>query len=79
MSNRIDGRKSRKERETELRRQIIIEAAEKLFLSEGYENTTMDEIARLSEYSKGTLYKYFKSKDELYLAIGIKTYELIVT
>ncbi|MFX0075922.1 MAG: TetR/AcrR family transcriptional regulator [Candidatus Hermodarchaeota archaeon] len=78
MSNRNSSKKSRKERETELRRQIIIEAAERLFLSEGYEKTTMDEIARQSEFSKGTLYNYFKSKDELYLAIGIKTYELIV-
>lgn len=38
----------------------------------------MDEIANQSEYSKGTLYKYFKSKDELYLAIGIKAYDLIL-
>ncbi|MFX0049611.1 MAG: TetR/AcrR family transcriptional regulator [Candidatus Hermodarchaeota archaeon] len=78
MSKRNNTKKSREERETELRQQIILEAAEKLFLSEGYEKTTMDEIARQSEYSKGTLYKYFKSKDELYLAIGIKAYELIV-
>jgi AcrR family transcriptional regulator len=71
-------KKSRKEREKELRERIILETAEKLFLSEGYDKTTMDEIARQSEFSKGTLYNYFSSKDELYLAIGIKAYDLII-
>lgn len=78
MDTQKDSKKSRKQRETELRKQIILEAAEKLFLSEGYEKTTMDEIAHQSEFSKGTLYNYFKSKDELYLAIGIKAYDLIL-
>jgi len=75
---RLNNQKSRKQRETELRKQIILEAAEKLFLSEGYEKTTMDDIAHQSEFSKGTLYNYFKSKDELYLAIGVKAYDLIL-
>jgi len=78
LNDHNSSKKSRKQRETELRKQIIIEAAEKLFLSEGYEKTTMDEIANQSEFSKGTLYNYFKSKDELYLAIGIKAYDLIL-
>ncbi len=69
---------SRKERETQLRKQIILEAAEKLFLSKGYEETTMDEIANEAEFSKGTVYKYFFSKDELYIAIGSKAYDLII-
>jgi len=69
---------SRKERETELRMRIILEAAEKLFLSNGYENTTMDQIANSSEFSKGTLYNYFQSKEDLYLAIGIKVYDIII-
>ncbi len=68
---------SRKERETELRRNIIIEAAEKLILTKGYDNTTMDEIAEESEFSKGSLYNYFKNKDEIYLAIATNAYELI--
>ena len=69
---------SRKERETLLRKQIILEAAEKMFLSKGYEETTMDEIANEAEFSKGTVYKYFVSKDELYIAIGSKAYDLII-
>ena len=47
-SNKKNEKISRKERETQLRRQIILEAAEKMFLSEGYEETTMDEIANES-------------------------------
>ena len=69
---------SRKERETQLRRNIIIEAAEKLFLNQGYENTSMDEIAHASEFSKGTLYNYFNSKEDLYLAIAKKAYEILI-
>ncbi len=78
MENFDDKKISRKQREADLRRQIIFEAAEKLFLSNGYEDTTMDQIANESEFSKGTLYNYFKSKDDLYLAIGTKAYEIII-
>jgi len=78
MENFDDKKISRKQREADLRRQIIIEAAEKLFLSKGYEDTTMDQIANESEFSKGTLYNYFKSKDDLYLAIGTKSYEILI-
>ena len=78
MDNFEDKKISRKQRETDLRKQIILEAAEKLFLSHGYEGTTMDQIANESEYSKGTLYNYFSSKEELYLTIGTKAYEIII-
>ena len=78
MENLKKKKVSRKQRETNLKEQIIIEAAEKLFLSKGYEDTTMDQIATESEFSKGTLYNYFNSKDELYLAIGVKAYEIII-
>lgn len=59
----------RKERERELRRSTIIDAAEQVFFTKGIEASTMDEIADLAELSKGTLYLYFKSKAELYMAI----------
>jgi AcrR family transcriptional regulator len=69
---------SRKERETRLRRNIIIEAAEELFLHQGYDNTSMEEIAHKSEFSKGTLYNYFNSKEDLYLAIAAKAYGILI-
>lgn len=55
----------RKEREKQQRKIEIIEAAEKVFFSNGFENSTMDDIAKEVELSKGTLYLYFSSKDEL--------------
>lgn len=59
----------RKEREREQRRSAIVDAAEKVFFGKGVDTATMDEIADEAELSKGTLYLYFKSKTELYLAV----------
>ncbi|MBN1198306.1 MAG: helix-turn-helix transcriptional regulator [Bacteroidales bacterium] len=59
----------RKEREREQRRQSIIDAAEKVFFTKGYDSSTMDDIASTAELSKGTLYLYFQSKDELHFEI----------
>lgn len=59
----------RRQREKERRRNEIIDAAEKVFFSKGMENATMDDIAEQAELSKGTLYIYFPSKEDLYLAI----------
>lgn len=59
----------RKEREKQQRRNDIIDAAEKVFFSKGYENSSMDDVAKQAELSKGTLYLYFHSKEDLYAAI----------
>ena len=50
------------------RRAQIIEAALACFTRKGYNNTTMDDIVTESGLSKGSLYWYFKSKDELFEA-----------
>ncbi|MDZ7683536.1 MAG: TetR/AcrR family transcriptional regulator [Fodinibius sp.] len=63
------GTEERKAREKERRRNQIVDAAEKVIFSKGLEQSTMDEIAEEAELSKGTLYLYFKNKNELYLAI----------
>jgi TetR/AcrR family transcriptional regulator len=75
---KISPTKKRKEREKEKRREEIIEVAERLFLSQGFEDTTMDQIANEAEFSKGTLYNYFESKDDLYLTIGVKAYDFLI-
>lgn len=64
------GIEERKEREKQRRRNVILDAAEKVIFSEGIEQATMQEIADEAELSKGTLYLYFKSKNELYMAIA---------
>jgi len=60
----------RKEREKQQRREEIIEAAEAVFFSKGFEKSTMDDIAEKAELSKGTLYLYFKSKEDLHMAVA---------
>lgn len=62
----------RKEREKELRRNSIIDAAEGLFFSRGYDNVTMDDIARAVELNKATIYIYFKNKDSLFFAVVLR-------
>jgi AcrR family transcriptional regulator len=59
----------RKQREKEKRRTEIVDAAEKLFYKKGFDNVTMDEIADAVEFSKGSLYVYFKNKDSHIFAI----------
>ena len=64
------GTAERKEREKAQRRNDIIIAAEKTFFSKGFENSTMDDVAETAELSKGTLYLYFKSKEQLFYEIA---------
>lgn len=62
-------KKSRKEKEYQLRRELIIDVAEELFYKKGYENVTLGDIAKHAEYTKKTLYSYITSKAELYLEV----------
>lgn len=60
----------RREREKQQRRNDILDAAEKIFFSKGWDVATMDEVAGESELSKGTLYLYFKNKEDLLFGIA---------
>jgi AcrR family transcriptional regulator len=55
----------RKERERQEVRKLILDSAMKLFLEEGYKNVTIRKIAKQIEYSPGTIYLYFKDKDDI--------------
>jgi TetR/AcrR family fatty acid metabolism transcriptional regulator len=59
----------RKEREHLVHRGEILRAAEKVFATKGFFQTTMSEIAQAAEFGTGTLYKYFKSKEDLYFTL----------
>lgn len=48
------------------RRELIVEAATKSFSLFGYKATTMDQVAKLANVGKGTIYTFFKNKDELF-------------
>jgi TetR/AcrR family transcriptional regulator len=71
------GIRERKEREKEARREEIISAAERVFFEKGLATATMDEIAEGAELSKGTLYLYYKSKEDLYLAVAMRGTEIL--
>jgi len=60
---------SRKEREFLAHREEILLAAQKVFAAKGFFPTTMSDIAHEAEFGTGTLYKYFKSKEELYFTL----------
>lgn len=59
----------RKEREKQEMRDKILQVATKMFLEDGFEKTSIRNIAEAIEYSPATIYLYFKDKDELFFAI----------
>jgi TetR/AcrR family transcriptional regulator len=67
----------RKEREREHRREEILDAARDVFFRKGLLLTTMDEIAEKAELSKATLYLYYKSKEDLFLAVAMQGLEML--
>ncbi|MBI2428951.1 MAG: TetR/AcrR family transcriptional regulator [Ignavibacteriales bacterium] len=67
----------RKEREKESRKESIIDAAQKVFFDKGLLLSTMDEIAEQAELAKGTLYLYYHSKEDLYLAVMMRGLSLL--
>ena len=50
----------------------IIDAAETVFFSEGFDKTTMENIAAELELTKPALYRYFKNKNDLYYAVILR-------
>jgi len=56
---------------SERRRQAILDVAKELFQAQGYAATSMSEIALRLGGSKGTLYNYFRSKEELFAAFMV--------
>lgn len=72
------GIQERKERERERRRQQIIVAAKRVFSDKGFNKATMEDIAKEAELSPGTLYLYFKNKDELYASLSLRILQYLI-
>ena len=66
---------TRRQRQREERLELFTDVAEKLFLEKGYENTTIEEIARNAEFSKRAVYLYFNDKHELFSAVLLRGLE----
>jgi len=63
------GRPSRKEREKERMRREILEAAEAVFSTNGFHNTTISMIAAAAGLSVGSIYNFFPGKEALFFSI----------
>jgi len=59
---------NRKKEAAEQRRQSILEAARMVFARKGYDASGVEDIAEQAGIGKGTLYLYFPSKEQIYLA-----------
>jgi len=64
-----DLRLEREQRRREQNHAEILTAAEKIFGIKGYASASMDDIAREAQFSKATLYRYFHSKDQVFMEI----------
>jgi AcrR family transcriptional regulator len=53
----------------EMKRAQILDGARAVFLAEGFDGASMEAIAQAAGVSKGTLYSYFKGKDELFTSL----------
>lgn len=60
---------TRKQREIQQRHELILDKARGLFVQHGYHSVTMDMIAKEMEYSKGTIYQHFNSKEVIIFSL----------
>lgn len=60
---------TRRQKEKELRKRSILKASQQLFFKKGFKSVTVESIAKQARLSKGTVYLYFNSKEEIYAQI----------
>ena len=73
------GTRERKEREFETRRRLILATATELFQKDGFAGVTLDDIAAAIEFSKGTIYNHFGSKEEIYASILVEHLNILLS
>ena len=55
-----------------VKRQLIIDAAIEVFSRNGFQNSTISQIARKANVAEGTIYQYFKNKEDLFFSIPVE-------
>lgn len=70
-----DLRLERKKHRLEENKMFILQAAETVFAQKGYSLATMDDIALEAQFSKATLYRYYKSKREVFFEVILNSFE----
>jgi AcrR family transcriptional regulator len=73
----VPGISLRRKESSEQRRSAILHAARAVFARKGYESTVVEDIANEAGIGKGTLYLYFPSKEQIYLAALIEDARLL--
>jgi len=68
VSEQEPGTVGREEKKAQSRRRIL-DAAREIFFRDGFMEANLDDVARLAGVAKGTLYRYFENKAELYVAV----------
>ncbi|MFP3998279.1 MAG: TetR/AcrR family transcriptional regulator [Desulfobacterales bacterium] len=71
------GQKERRERERQQRRSQILNAARALLLKEGFAGTSVNKISKKAELSIGSIYFYFKNKEEIFAALQSEGLEIL--
>jgi AcrR family transcriptional regulator len=72
------GIRERRAREIETRRRLVLTTATDLFVRKGFAGVTLDDIATAIEFSKGTIYNIFGSKEEIFAAILLEQTDLLL-
>ena len=66
---------TRKQREVRERELLLMQVARKMLIEQGYSGLSMDQLAEATEYSKGTVYQHFSTKEDLVTALAIESME----
>lgn len=70
---------SKREWNKSQKRAALLEAAEKLFLQNGFDDTSIEDVAAEAKLTKRTLYQYFLSKEDLYFAVALKGARMLLS
>lgn len=69
------GTATRKQREIRQRELMLLDVARRMLIEQGYAGLNMDRLAEATEYSKGTVYQHFSTKEDLVTALAIQSME----
>ena len=68
-------RKEEQQENRQKRETVILDCAYQLFASQGIENTAITDIAEKAEIGVASLYRYFKTKEEIAILCGVIAWE----
>lgn len=66
------------QRPDEAKRRLIMESAAELFATRPFHEVRLDDVAAKAQVGKGTVYVYFKSKDDLYVSLIVEGFEQLL-